>query len=426
MASSERIMVIDCQIAGVSGDMLMGALIDLGASTRKISEAMKFAEDNLKGCTILQMEANAVTRKGIAARKVNIKFEEEVRGRLGAEIEEAIVKTSANLRLPSKAEQFALNTIRTLISAEKKVHGGRIDKVHFHELGSADTLADIIGVTVAIEDLNLFDNTMIYATPVAVGSGFLKFSHGVVSVPAPATLEILRSKNFPMIDQSVNGELATPTGVSLLVNLVRKVISSYPSMRPTAVGYGAGTKEFDEMANVLRITIGEQISDDFSSDSVYILETNVDDVPGEVIGYVADKVLKEGARDFSIIPMFTKKNRPGQILQIIADEDKVEKLSHILIEETGTLGVRFFPCQRYILARESLSVDIMAGEAKEKVSVKVATDKRGKVLMIKPEYEEVKRVAEKTSRPLKEIASLVLREVSDVLAGKTKSNNRKH
>lgn len=426
MANIERIVVIDCQVAGVSGDMFLGALIDLGASTAKISEAMKFAQDNLKGCRNLQLEARPVIRKGIHAQKVDIKFEEEVSERTGAEIEEAVLKTSESLKLPDKARQFALNTVRTLTDAEKKVHGGTADRVHLHEIGSADTVADVIGVAVALDDLKLFTQTVICATPVAVGSGLLKFSHGVVSIPAPATLEILRAKNFPVSSQTVAGELATPTGVSLLVNLADRVTSAYPTMKPVAVGYGAGTREFAEMANVLRIVIGEQIDGNLFTDKVYVLETNVDDIPGEVIGYAVDKVLKEGARDFSIIPMFTKKNRPGQILQVISDEDKIERLAHILIEETGTLGVRFFPCQRYILSRESVPIDVVLGDAKEKVNVKVAKDKSGKILQVKPEYEEVKMLAEKSGKPLKEISRLIQKEAYNVLSREDRANTAKH
>ena len=426
MADIERIVVIDCQVAGVSGDMILGALIDLGASTVKVSEAMKFVKDSLKGCTNLQMEAKHVTRKGIRAQKVDIKAEEEVSERTGAEIREAVIKASASLGFSDKAKQFALNTVETIISAEKKVHGKSDDKVHLHELGSVDTIADIIGVVVALEDLNLFRDTTIYATPVAVGSGLLSFSHGTVSIPGPATLEMLRARKFPTLSWPVDGELATPTGVSLLVNLAHKVTSSYPSMRPIAVGYGAGTKEFAEMANVLRITIGEQIYDDLLTDKVYVLETNVDDVSGEVIGHTVDRLLKEGARDFSIIPVFTKKNRPGQILKVIADEDRIDRLVHILIEELGTLGVRFFPCQRYTLARESLAIDVVINGAKEKVNVKVATNKRGKILQVKPEYEEVKLLAEKSGKPLKEISRLIQREALDVLARENRANTGKH
>ncbi len=425
MAGIERILVIDCQVAGISGDMFLGALIDLGANMAKISEAMKSVKDNLEGCTSLQMEAKSVIKKGICARKVDFKIEEDVSERSGSDIEKAVMKTCDGLDLSNEAKQFALNTVKTLILAERKVHGEKKGEIHLHELGSADTVADIIGVTVALDDLKLFLSTTVYSTPVAVGSGVAKFSHGTVPIPAPATLEILRSKEFPIINGAVAGELATPTGVSLLVNLVNKVMTSYPLMKPIAVGYGAGTKEFVEMANVLRITLGEPVSSELLSDRVYVLETNVDDVPGEVLGYVVDKVLKEGARDFSITPMFTKKNRPGQILQVIADEDKIERLSRILIEETGTLGVRFFPCQRYILARESHSVDMAIGRTKKRVSVKVATDKRGQVLQIKPEYEEMKMLAEESNRPLREISRLIQREAYDALSKEDKTLKRK-
>ncbi len=425
MADGGRVLVIDSQVAGVSGDMMLGALVDLGASSVKISEALQVAQRNLRGCSKLQIEVSQVVRKGIRAKKVNVRFEEEISERHAIEIEEAIVKTCASIGLSEKAKGFALNTVRTLIEAEAKIHGEAVSKIHFHELGSADSVADIIGSAVALEDLDIFKDTVVYATPVAVGSGLLRFSHGTVPIPAPATLEILSMKKFPMTNQTVSGELATPTGVALLVNLADKITGVYPPMRPTAVGYGAGSKEFAEMANVLRVTLGEPVHNELLTDKVYIIETNLDDVPGEIIGYTVDKVLKEGARDICIIPIFGKKNRPGQILQIITDEDKVARLAQLLMEETGTLGVRFFPCQRYILDRESLPMGVITEEIKGRVNVKVSRTRGGKVLQVKPEYEEVKALAEKSGKPLREIMRLMQREAWDILAREGQENPRK-
>jgi len=415
VSDARRIMVIDCQTAGISGDMLLGALIDLGSNTAKISEAMRSIKDNLKGCNKLQMEASPVTRNGIRAIQAIVKVEEEVSERTGAELTEAALEICESLKLSQRARTLAVDAVTTLVEAETKVHGESSDKVHLHELGSADTLADVIGVAVALDDLNLFENSTIYATPVSVGSGRMSFSHGTVPVPAPATLEILRARSFPMLGQQVDSELATPTGVSILVNLAHKVTSSYPLMKPVSVGYGAGTKEFAEIANVLRITTGENTQRRLFTDEIYVLETNVDDVPGEVIGHTLDRILKEGARDFSIVPMFTKKNRPGQILKVIADEGKTEELAQILMEETGTLGVRVYPCQRYVLARESVIIDATIEGVKEQVSVRVARNNKGEIVQIKPEYEEARRLAMKTGRPLKELSNLIQREALDIL-----------
>ena len=413
MSSSKRVAVIDCQMAGVSGDMIVGALLDLGANATKVVEAMKSVENHIKGCKNLEVTVKDITRRGFRAKKVDVKAE-KVPEKTGLEIIEATVNCIENLKLPVKAKRFASDSINTLVNAEARVHGKNIKEVYLHEAGSADTPADIVGTTVAFEDLNLF-NTKVYSTPVAVGGGLFKFSHGTVSSPAPATIEILRSKGFPMIGGPIESELATPTGVSLLVNLAQEVIRSYPPMKPSAIGYGAGTKDFTEMPNVLRVTLGEPLDYQLLRDQIWVLETNLDDVTGEIIGHTVDRLLQEGARDVSVIPMFTKKNRPGQIVKIIADKMDIERLSWILIEETGSLGVRVYPCERRILNRESFPIDILIDDVKELVNVKVAKDGKGEIVQIKPEYNDVKRVADKTNRSLREITDLVKMKAREFL-----------
>lgn len=412
MPSVKRIAFIDCQVAGISGDMLVGALLDLGANTTKVVEAMKSVESYMRGCKNLEVTVRDVFRKGFRAKKVDVKAE-EASETMGAELIEAATSCVKTLNLSSEAQQFALNSTKTLVNAEARVHGRGINEVHLHEAGSVDTLADIVGAAVALEDLKLFE-ARVFSTPVAVGGGLFKFSHGVVSSPAPATMEILRSRSFPTIGGPVEFELATPTGVSLLVNLVQEVNRFYPPMKPTLVGYGAGTKDFAEVPNVLRIALGEPLDYQLLKDEIFVLETNLDDVTGETVGHTVDRLLQEGAKDVSVIPMFTKKNRPGQIIKVIADQKDVERLSRILMEETGTLGVRMYPCQRHILSRESIVVDVQVEGSKEPVRVKVARDNKGEIVQIKPEYDDVERVARKTGKPLREImdiAKIKAREV---------------
>jgi uncharacterized protein (TIGR00299 family) protein len=400
-------------MAGVSGDMIVGALLDLGAEVTKVVEAMKSVKDYMKGCKNIEVTIKDVTRRGLHAKKVDVKAE-EVPEITGSELIEATVNCAEDLKISLEAKRFASDSINTLVNAEAKVHGKSVNEVHLHEAGFVDTPAEIVGAAVAQEELNVF-NTKVYSTPIAVGGGLFKFSHGTVSSPAPATIEILRSKGFPMIGGPIESELATPTGASLLVNLAREVIRFYPLIKPTAIGYGAGTKDFAEMPNVLRITLGESLDYQLLKDEISVLETNLDDVAGEIIGHTVDKLLQEGARDVSVIPMFTKKSRPGQILKIIADKTAVERLSRVLIEETGTLGVRVYPCERHILNRESVPVEILIDDMKEFVNVKVAKDGRGEIVHIKPEYDDIKRVAEKTSKPLREITELVKMKAREVL-----------
>lgn len=396
--------------------MFLGALVDLGADRGKLSAALRYIEESVLGCRNLRLEFEQHVRGGIQGQGVKLKAEEKSEEMTGAELEEAVSRVSEELALSSKAKKLAQNAIRTLIKAEAKIHGEAPERVHLEELGSVDTIVDIIGTAMALEDLKLLEGTQTFSTPVGVGSGLLKLSHGSVPAPPPATLEILRERQFPLVGCSVRHELATPTGVSLLVNLADEVISCYPSMRPVQIGYGTGEADFSGTPNLLRLVLGESTEDYLLAEKIYMLETNVDDVPGEVVGYVMDRALREGAKDFCLIPMFTKKDRPGQIIQIMAESEKAGKLAQMLFEELGTLGVRFYPCQRYILERESIPMEIMVAGEKEKVKVKIARDERGKLAGLKPEYEEVKRVAEKSGKSFREIFMLIQKAASEKLS----------
>jgi len=409
-----RIAVVDCQFAGISGDMLVGALLDLGANIKKTVRSMESVKDYVKGCDRLQVTVTEVTRHGLRAKRVEVKAVEKFEYRTGIELTDAISKCLMELKLSKAACNFATNTLETIIKAEAKVHGENLEEVHLHEAGSADTLADIIGTATALEDLGIFRETKVYSMPVAVGGGLFKFSHGIIPSPTPATIEILRSKHFMMLGGPVEAELATPTGVALLVNLADTATQTYPPMKPKAIGYGAGAKDFNETPNILRITVGEPLEHGFLSDEIYVLETNLDDVTGEVVGHTMDRLLREGARDVSIIPMFTKKNRPGQILKIITDRQNVEHLSQIVVEETGTLGVRMYPCKRYILTRETIPVEVEIEGKRETVNVKVSKELGGKAVQVKPEYVDVKKLADKTGKPLRIIIDLVVKKAREV------------
>jgi uncharacterized protein (TIGR00299 family) protein len=415
MSTAKRIVVIDCQSAGISGDMILGALLDLGADLNKMDEAMKCVRDSLSGCSSLQLTVREVTRKGFRAKKADVKTIDEAPTRTGRELKDALHNSMTSLKLPRETVQLATGAMDTLIKAEAELHGESVDEVHLHEAGSADTIADIVGTVVALEDLNLSRDTVVYATPIAVGGGLLAFSHGTVSTPAPATLEILRSKAFPMIGGPVESELATPTGVSLLTNMAHHVSSLYPPMKPVKIGYGAGAVDYAETPNVLRMVIGEPFQYALANDEVHVLETNLDDVSGEVIGYVVDRLLEEGAKDVSIIPMFTKKNRPGHIVKIISDKKDVKHLARILVEETGTLGVREYPCGRHILLREVTSVNVRINEKSEPVRVKIAKDLDGEVVQVKPEYDDIEKLAKETGMPFRAIMEIATKKARSLI-----------
>jgi len=405
MSRSKKILIIDCQVSGIAGDMLLGALIDLGADINKVTSAIKSLENPEFGYKNVKIDLSHVMHGEFKATQINIVAESNPKS--GTKLISIVENAVSDLKLSLRAKKFVSEAIHTLVSVEADLHKTSFDDAHLHEISLVDTAAEILGVAVALEDLELFDSR-IYSTPLAVGGGTFQFSHGVVSSPAPATLAILQSKNFPFHGGPVEAELATPTGASILVNLVDEVSVYYPAIVPLKLGYGAGTKNFPGVPAVLRLTIGESLDAGFLRDEIAVLETNLDDTTGEVLGYTIDKLLAEGAKDVSMIPMYTKKNRPGQIIKVISEQKDVQNLSRILIDETGTLGVRVYYCERHIINRELHMVDLLLMGNKETVKVKVAKNHNGEIIRIKPEYEDLKRLAEKTKKPLRELLDLVV------------------
>jgi pyridinium-3,5-bisthiocarboxylic acid mononucleotide nickel chelatase len=409
-----KIIIIDCQTSGVAGDMLLGALIDLGADAEKIVSAIKTLENPEYGYQKIRIDLKEVMRGEFRATQIDV-TSESAKKRHGSELVRIVEKAVDNLELSEKAKVFASKVINTLIKTEAELHKTSFDDAHLHEVALVDTAAEILGVAVALDDLGLFESK-IYSTPLAVGGGIIKFSHGIVPSPAPATLAILQSKNFPFHGGPIGAELATPTGAAILVNLVDEVCRFYPSVTPLKVGYGAGTKEFSGLPAVLRITLGNSVDGELVRDEIAVLETNVDDVSGEVLGYSVDRLLNEGAKDVCIIPMFTKKNRPGQIIKVIAEQKDAPQLSKVLIDETGTLGVRVYYCERHIINRELHTVDLLLMGNKETIRLKVAKNAEGKIIRIKPEFEDLKRLAEKTKKPLRELSELAVAKMQEKYA----------
>ncbi len=414
MTPFSKIVMIDCQVAGVAGDMFLGALLDLGADASKITQAIKSLENPNFGYRDIVVDIQKVMRNGFAATKIDVTAQGKSR-KDGIQLIKIVEETSKILGLSQKAKQFASNVIHTLVETEAKLHGQNehcLADVHLHEVGLVDTAAEIIGSAVAMDDLGLFD-AKIVASPVSVGGGLFTFSHGTLSSPSPATLAILQSKNFPFKGGPFEAELATPTGVSIIVNLDCEVSSFYPEMTPLKVGYGAGNKQFPQTPNLLRITLGKPTNDELSVDKIAVLETNIDDVSGEIIGHTVDRLLAEGAKDVSIIPIYTKKNRPGQIIKVIADQKDTQPLSRVLIGETGTLGVRVFFCERHIIARETHTIDIQVNGDKIRVKIKISKNSNGEIIRIKPEFEDLKALAERTKRPLRELSEMALSAARD-------------
>jgi hypothetical protein len=405
-------MVIDCQLSGASGDMILSALLGAGANESKVKAAIESVKDYVAWCKQIMINVKDVMKGDFRAKKVDIQFEEnnsgQGRGRSASEIKTSLSNVVNELELSAQARGFASRAIDTMVEAEAKVHGEPNEsEVELNELGTTDTIADIVGVTAALDDLHVFDEVAVYSTPVAVGGGLFKFSHGIVQSPGPVALEILRKFSFPIIGGPVEGELITPTGASLLVNMVHVANVFYPDMKPYATGYGAGSKDIGKVANILRIVIGNSVDYNLLTDRVYVLETNLDDVNGEIIGYTVERLMNENVRDVSVVPIMMKKNRPGQMLKAIVDEKDIKRISRIIIDETGSLGVRAYPVQRYVVSREIKPIEISVKDVSYTVRVKIVRGKSGEATNLKPEFEDASKVSHLTGRPLREIEELI-------------------
>jgi hypothetical protein len=406
-----KIAVIDSQVAGIAGDMLVSALVDAGANRSKVIDAIFACQSSLKGSKVSKAKFVMVSSHGFAATQLQMEYKDSLKERKGSEMLRAMTKVCDSLGLEKKPRAFALGSLRTIVSAEARIHGEDLDGVHLHEASSVDTLTDIVGAAVALQDLDLF-SARIFSTSVAVGGGLLKFSHGTVPNPGAAILEIFKGKKFTLVSGQTNTELTTPTGAAMLANLANEgSISYYPAFMPESIGYGAGTKKFEGFANVVRLSLGTSSSlQNLQRDSVSLIETNIDDATGELLGNLVDK-LSEVVKDVTVISGTTKKSRPSYLIRIISEKGNLQNVLEVLFAESGTLGARVQEVERFVLPRTIVTMPVTVGGIEFDVHVKVAKDGDGKIMSAKPEFEDVKIIASRCQLSVKRTLELVTAQV---------------
>jgi pyridinium-3,5-bisthiocarboxylic acid mononucleotide nickel chelatase len=385
-------VIIDPQNSGISGNMVIGALVDQGLDPEDVIEVMEYYGSYFGE---IKVDITKVNKSGISASFVDVMCNDNAPIKY---IE--LIKVLDGIKLHSDVTlntlKFTKRVFKTLAESEATVHGTTIDKVHFHEVGAADAVADIVGAAYSFHKLGMNDKT-IYGMPVALGGGRIESKHGLISIPAPATLEIL--KNIPVFGGPVNYELTTPTGAALFVNMVNKSTSYYPLLTNRKIGYGAGKMELS-FPNVLRILEGDGLVE---SDHVSILETNIDNVTGEVMGHIFKVIMECGARDVSIVPTITKKNRPGHLLRVIAKPIDCDMLSEVIIRETGTLGVRIIPyVHRNKTSRKIIPVLVDIKGKMVEIRIKIGLI-GNEIISIQPEFEDARKVSEESGIPLKDV-----------------------
>ena len=406
-----KIVIIDSQIAGISGDMLLSSLIDVGANKKKVIDSIYACQNYFKGSKIRKADFVKTSSCGISCTKFLFDYTDSANSRIGSEVYRAIASCSDSLNLSNVAKSFVLNSLKKVIQAESKIHGSSYTSVRLHEVSTIDTAADLIGTAVALDNLDLLSKKF-YATDVAVGNGLLEFSHGVVPNPGNAILEILSDRQILLVPGKLDGELTTPTGAAMLVNLASEHISQYPPITPEKIGNGGGQKEGKNVANILRLVIGNSnLKLDYTSESVYELETNVDDVTGEIIGNMIDVLYANNAKDVTVLHGISKKNRPSFVVKVLADKTSRDALIQILLNETGSLGCRVSEVNRITTSRSFITLPITIENRKFEVKVKISKNENGSIKSVKPEYEDIKNISTVLKIPYKKIFDTVYHEL---------------
>jgi pyridinium-3,5-bisthiocarboxylic acid mononucleotide nickel chelatase len=379
------IAYFDC-FSGISGDMVLGALVDAGADLRTIETELRRL-----GLENWNISGGKVKRGAIFATQVKVETAEEHHHR-GLSI---ILKRIEGANLAPRAAERAKKIFTRLAEAEAKVHNMPIEQVHFHEVGAVDSIIDIVGAAIGFEMLGIDEFA---CSALDVGAGRVKTAHGLLPVPAPATAELLRGA--PMYSSGIERELVTPTGAAIATTLATSY-AELPDMKLRAIGYGAGLADLKEKANVLRLLIGDSSASEAGErwdTPVTVIETNLDDMNPQVYGYFAEKALAAGALDVFSAPVQMKKNRPGMLVTLLSESANVSRLIDLVFRETTTIGVRTYEVRRKTLERELVPVATPFGDVRIKIS-----SMNGSVLNATPEYEDCQRIANQRGIPLKQV-----------------------
>ena len=381
---SLRVAYFDCY-SGISGDMILGALVDLGVDPGKIRKALKTLD--LKG---YKLKTSRVQRGLIAGTKAQVSVEKSRHSHHPARKYSDIKKLIANSDLSSTAKKNSQEIFKRIARVEAAIHNTTMEKIHFHEVGAVDSIVDIVGGVVAIESLKL---DKVYASPLNVGEGFVQCAHGCLPVPAPATVKLLQG--VPVFSSGIKKELTTPTGAAMIGFYADK-FGSFPAMKIVSDGYGAGDHIIPEMPNMLRVVLGETC--DEQGEELVLIESNIDDMNPEFYEGTMESLFKAGALDVYLTPIIMKKSRPANKISVLSTETNRSAMTEILLQETTSFGVRFYRVGRTTLEREMKTVKTSWGPVKIKVG-----RLHGKILQVSPEYEDCKKIASKKKILVKQV-----------------------
>ena len=375
-----KTLYFDC-FAGASGDMILGAMIAAGVDPNHLSEQLSLLR--VEG---FRVNFETVNRSGLSATYARVETAHEHKHRHLSDIKQIIEGSD----LSENVKQLSVKVFTRLAEAEARVHNEPVDHVHFHEVGALDAIVDVVGAAICFEYLKI---DRFACSPLHVGSGMVQMAHGRFPIPPPAVAELL--KGVPFYATDIKGELLTPTGAAIITT----VCSDYgpiPQMTTESTGYGAGTREYQDFPNVLRVLLGETEGVTATDERLWMLETNLDDASPQIIGHVMERVLELGALDCFFTPVQMKKNRPGVLLSVLCGPNEKEAVMKLLFMETTTLGVRSYEVLRRALRRSVLQVETQYGW----IDVKVA-HLDGRIVNEMPEFEQCRAAAAKANVPLK-------------------------
>lgn len=396
-----KIAYFDC-FSGISGDMTLGAFVDAGLDINVLQEQL--ARLHIHGYAL---SAEKVKRAGISGTKVHVTIssphtsasaphhDHRHHAHLRLSDIRAIIEKST---LHHTVKDDSIKIFQRLAMVEAKVHNSTVEEVHFHEVGAIDSIIDIVGSVIAIRHLGI---EKIYFSPVPTGYGYTTCEHGSFPVPPPATAELLKNQLLKSV--TIEKELTTPTGAAIITTL-GEGLRTNPEMKVIQIGYGAGSNDNPNIPNLLRVFIGETMCQE--SDEMWIVETNIDNMTGEILGYVMDKLFDAGAADAYFTPIQMKKGRPGTIVSAIVSELHLPSVESVLFNETTTFGVRKYKVLRKILAREMTEFDSSLG----KIKVKIGRS-NDDLKTVSPEYEDCKRIASEKGIPLRQVYSIISKEL---------------
>ena len=390
-----KTLYFDC-FAGASGDMILGSLVSVGVEPDQL--LAQLAQLDVSGFSV---KFEQVNKSGLSANFARVETAHEHKHRHLSDIHQ-IIESS---RLSAGIKQRAIKIFTRLAHAEARVHNEPVDHVHFHEVGALDAIVDVVGACICFELLNV---ERFLCSPIHVGSGTVEMAHGRFPVPPPAVTELL--KNVPFYSTDLKGELLTPTGAAIITT----VCDSYgpiPQMTVETTGYGAGSRNYENFPNVLRVLLGETKSTSQTDENLLVLETNIDDVSPQIIGHVMDRAFALGARDCYCTPVQMKKNRPGVLLSILCDSNLKQRMEELLFTETTTIGVRSYEVNRRALDRKIVTVETLYGIIDVKVAVL-----NGRVVNEMPEFDQCREAAQRAGVPLKQVeeaARIAIKKMSE-------------